>query len=120
MLKTALGLSLAAALPVLAAPAFADEVRTSTSVAAAALSTEKVAMVSYFVPAGNDLYDVTATWVARGGSTPQRLVLKLDDGDRVSFTLPGHEETTFTFAREIDAVIISSEPTDAGFRNASL
>ena len=91
-------------------PATAGEIRTATPLEATSLATDNLHVVAYFVPAAGDFYEVTATWVDAEGSAPQRLVLSLDDGERVSFALPGHEETLFTFAREIDALAVSSEP----------
>ncbi|MFT3973899.1 MAG: hypothetical protein QM699_10740 [Amaricoccus sp.] len=116
MLKTALAVALATA----ALPAFAGDVRTSTPIEAKTLTTDNLQMVAYFVPKAGDLYEVTATWVDADGDSPHRLVMGLDDGERVSFSLPGHKETLFTFAREIDALTISTTPTDGEIRNASL
>lgn len=116
MKKIALSLALAA----LTLPAFAGEVRTTNPIEAKTLSTETLRMVTYFVPAEGGIYEVTATWVADGEPSPKRLVLGLGDGDRVGFSLPGHEETRFTFARERDALAVSSEPVDAGLQSAGL
>lgn len=121
MLKTTIAVALAAiALPVVTLPALAGEVRTATPIEATALTTDDLQMVAYFVPAGDDRYEVTATWLDADDDDARRLVLSLDDGDRVSFALPGNEDTVFTFAREIDAVTISSKPAGGAFRNASL
>ena len=115
-MKLALTLVLAAA----ALPAYAADVQTRTPVEAMSLEAGAVRMVSYFVPAEGDLYTVTATWIAGDDAAPQRLVLQLDEGDRVSFSVPGHADTLFTFARDTDAVSVSAEPAEARIRNASL
>jgi hypothetical protein len=120
MSKPAIALALAAAVTLGALPAVAGEARTATPIEATSLAIGGVQMVAYFVPSAGDLYDVTATWIGTDGAAPQRLVLRLADGDRVSFGLPGHEGTAFTFAREIDAVTISAEPAATEFRSASL
>ena len=120
MSKPAIALALAAVVALGGLPAAADDVRTATPIEATSLAIGGVQMIAYFVPASGDLYDVTATWVGTDGAAPQRLVLSLGDGDRVSFGLPGHDGTTFTFAREIDALTISAEPIPAEFHSASL
>lgn len=117
---TALAFATFAAAAAAALPAAAGEIRTATPLEATSVVTDNLHMVAYFVPAAGDLYEVTATWVDAEGGAPQRLVLSLDDGEQVSFALPGHEETLFTFAREIDALAVSSEPSDRVIRNASL
>lgn len=96
------------------------KVRTETPIEATSLAVGGVRMVAYFVPAAGDLYDVTATWVGTDAAAPHRLTLRLGDGERVSFGLPGHDGTTFTFAREADALTIAAAPTPSGARNAGL
>lgn len=121
MLKTAIAVAFAAlALPAVTLPAFAGEVRTTTPIEAKSLVSDDLQMVAYFVPLANDRYEVTATWIDADDAAAHRLVLVLGEGDRVNFALPGNGETLFTFAREIDAVTISSRSVAAEFRNASL
>ncbi len=116
MLKTVLALTLAAA----AAPALAGEVRTATPFEAKTIATPSVQMVAYFAPVDADGYEVTATWLGAGDETPARLVLRLDDGDAVRFTLPGHADTDFTFARRVDAVTITTTPAADALRGAGI
>lgn len=119
MTKTRIAAVLATAgLAFAALPAHADEVRTVTPIEARSVSVAGVDMVAYFVPGADDLYDVTATWT--DGTSLRRLVLRLDDGDSVTFALPGHADTLYTFARESARLIISTATSDGAFRNASL
>ena len=47
--------------------------------------------------------------------------MRLEEGDAVAFSLPGHMDTLFTFSRDFDAVTIGAEPATSGaIRNASL
>lgn len=114
MMKHALA---AAAVALVAAPAFSDEVRTVHPIEATTLSAGGVDMVAYFVPTGDDLYEVTATWT--DGGAPRRLILSLDDGDSVSFAVPGHTDTLYTFSRNSAALTISNRPSEE-LRSASL
>lgn len=116
MLKTLVALTLATA----ALPAFAGEVRTATPMQAQSIATPAVDMVAYFVPVDGDGFEVTATWLGAEDDAPSRLVMRLQDGDRVSFALPGHKDTLYTFVRDFDAVSISAEPAETEIRNASL
>lgn len=47
------------------------------------------------------------------------LVMRLDEGDAVAFSLPGHAGTLYTFSRDLDAVTVRAEPA-AAIRSASL
>lgn len=116
MLKALVTFALATA----ALPAFAGEVRTATPMEARSLASPTVEMVAYFVPVDGGGYEVTATWLGDEDDSPSRLVMRLEDGDRVSFALPGHVDTRYTFVRDFDAVTISAEPVEAEMRNASL
>jgi hypothetical protein len=46
--------------------------------------------------------------------------MRLDDGDVVSFALPGHPDTRFSVARDFDAVTVTSMPAARPDRTASL
>lgn len=116
MLKALVTFALATA----ALPAFAGEVRTTTPMQAQSIATPAVDMVAYFVPVDGEGYEVTATWLGAEDDGPSRLVMRLADGDRVSFALPGHKDTLYTFERDFDAVTISAEPVESEIRSASL
>jgi hypothetical protein len=103
-----------------ALPALADEVRLAAPIEAGSLRTDDVSLVAYFVPAGDDLVEVTATWLGDDDTEPRRLVMGLADGDEVGFALPGHLDTLFTFSRSSDAVTVDAKPVAEKIRNASL
>ncbi len=113
---SAFALALAAA-----APVFADQTVMTRPIEAGVLATEDLNLVAYYTPAAQDgLLEVTATWAATDGGEPRRLVMGLQDGDQVSFSLPGHMDTRFTFSREEEVVRITATPVVARFEAASL
>ena len=109
-----------AAATLVALPAAADELRMSRPIEAASLNTDSLALVAYFVPLADDAYEVTATWLGDEDAEARRLVMRIEDGEKVAFSLPGHLDTLLTFSREFDAVTLSTRPVVAAFRNASL
>lgn len=111
---------IAAAATLAALPALADEVRLSAPVEAGSLHAEGVTLVAYYLPGADDLLEVTATWLGDEDAEARRLVMRLADGDEVAFSLPGHMETLFTFARDVDAVTVRTDPVAERIRNASL
>lgn len=111
---------LAVAATFAALPAVADEARMSAPIEAASLSTGAIALVAYYVPLADDGFQVTATWLGDEDAEPRRLVMRLDEGDAVAFSLPGHMDTRFTFSRDFEAVTVRVEPVAAAVRNASL
>lgn len=115
-----LALFLAAAAPVLAGEARADEALMVQPIQAASLTTETVNLIAYYVPLADEGYEVTVTWLGAEDAEASRLQMRLADGDRVTFSLPGHPEMRFTFARTLDVVAISSAPIAAPTRTASL
>lgn len=116
MMKTLL----AAAATLVALPALADEVRMSAPIEAGSLHTDDVSLVAYYLPQGDGSLEVTATWLGDEDAEARRLVMRLADGDEVAFSLPGHMDTLFTFARDLDAVTVRSAPAAVTIRNASL
>lgn len=116
MIKTLL----AATATLVALPALADEVRMSAPVEAGSLHADDLSLVAYYVPLDDGRLEVTATWLGDAATEARRLVLPLADGDEVAFSLPGHMDTLFTFARERDAVTVHSAPAAGAIRNASL
>ncbi len=119
MIKTFLAaLTTAAALAAL--PALADEVRMSSPVEAGSLHADDVTLVAYYIPLADDGFEVTVTWLGDEDAEANRTVMRLVDGDAVSFSLPGHLGTLLTFTREFDAVTLSAEPVTETLRSASL
>jgi hypothetical protein len=115
MMKTLL----AAAATLVAVPALADEARISAPVEAGSLHSDDLSLVAYYLPLEDGRLEVTATWLADGADA-RRLVMPMADGDEVAFSLPGHMDTLFTFARDLDAVTVRSAPSALAIRNASL
>lgn len=93
-----------------AAPAFAEDTLMVQPIQAASIATETVNLVAYYVPLADEGYEVNVTWLGTDDAEASRIQMRLGDGDRVSFSLPGHPETRFTFARTLDVVAISTVP----------
>lgn len=112
--------SLLLAATLVASPALADEVRLTRPIEAGSIAMESLDLVAYFVTLPNDGYAVTATWLGSDDAEASRLTMRLDEGDAVSFSLPGHPETLLTFARDVDSVSVIAAPVVAPTRSASL
>jgi hypothetical protein len=106
MLRSVLVAAFAAA----AVPALAEEVRLMRPSEPASLATGTVTFSAYFVSLPDESYRVTAIWVDAGDAEPVRLSVRLDEGDAISFSLPGHPETRFTLVRDLDAVTVRATP----------
>lgn len=114
-------LAAAVAASAFALPAVADEVRLTASIEAGTIAEEGIDLVAYYTRAEDGAYVVTATWVSDGDATaPRRLVMQLQPGEGTTFSLPGHEETSFSFGRTGDVISITSAPAPAWKRTASL
>ena len=101
-------LLIAAALSVASTAAFASDITLTTPAAGATLHHDAVDMSVYFTEAAEG-YEVVATYVTDAAPTdPARLVMLLNEGDRVSFGLPGVRGELFSFARTDDAVTVSA------------
>jgi hypothetical protein len=101
---------LVAAFAAAAVPALAEEVRLVRPSQAASLATGSVTFSAYFVPLPDASYRVTATWLDAGHVEPIRLSVRLDEGDAISFSLPGHPETRYTLMRDLDAATVRATP----------
>jgi hypothetical protein len=103
---------LAAIAAVFAAPAFAEDFVLNGPVKGMSLHEGRADLTAYYVPAEEaGLVEVTATYAVRDGSgEPRRLVLRMRDGDGVSFKLPGIPDVTYSFARAGDDVTVRSFP----------
>ncbi|WP_218014210.1 hypothetical protein [Rubellimicrobium roseum] len=89
-------------------PAQAEEVTISQALAAGSLHDGTLDMVAYWLPLANGALEVTATF--RDPATadePMRVVMPMQDGDSLSFGMPGHPYQLYTFARREQAVTIS-------------
>lgn len=121
LISIRLGLSLAALTGAFCGnmpEARADSISLDTPMAAASLHEDHVDMVVYFLDR-SDHFEVVATFAARDSAyDPARLRMGLAEGDAVSFALPGHIETQYSFSRLKDVVTVSANPTDAAFRES--
>lgn len=99
-----------------AAPAIADEMTMDQPVQAGSLHDGKLDMVAYFTMTDTRVMEVTATFAERAAAyAPQRIVMGLDDGDKVAFAMPGHPESLYHFERrgaELTASVEIIEFTD--------
>ena len=116
MIKTLLAAAAAAA----ALPALAGEARMSAPIEAGTVASNGVTLVAYYLPLEDESYEVTATWLGEEDAEARRLVMRLDAGDDVTFALPGHLETLYTFSRALDAVTVRAAPAHEAIRNARL
>jgi hypothetical protein len=107
MIRRTLGASLLAAL-FLATPAFAGDVTIRRPIEGGSLHEGRLDMVAYYVPVGGDVLKVTATFAPKGAGEPLRVVMGLADRDSVTFSIPGHQSSLYTFSRSGQAVTIST------------
>jgi hypothetical protein len=92
--------------------ALAETVTMSAPIEAGSLHEGPLDMVAYWVPLADERYEVTATFIARGeGARPMRIVMAMAADDRVAFSMPGHLDALYRFARTSDGVAASVEPT---------
>ncbi|WP_207099585.1 hypothetical protein [Paracoccus shandongensis] len=99
----------AAAALALAAPASAEVVALSAPLQAGSLHTGALDMVAYRTDLPDGAHEVTAMFRGRGNQKPQRVVMRLDGGDEVRFSMPGKPQTLYTFADKGDVVEISAQ-----------
>lgn len=114
-------LAVAIAASALSFPALAGEIRLAAPIQAGTFAEEGIDLVAYYTRAEDGAYVVTATWVLDGdAASPRRLVMQLQPGEGTTFSLPGHEETSFSFARTGDVVTVTPAPAPTWKRTASL
>ena len=107
--------ALAAALFAAALPVSAGMNQTALTLSApkagATLASGPVDMSVYYLRTDGTGLDVVATYVTDAApDQPRQLVMTLADGDRVQFRLPGQMDMLYSFARQGDAVTVSSQP----------
>lgn len=98
--------ALAAALLAFAAAgaAKADEITLRAPLAAAAVHEGDIDMSVYWTEVGTG-YEVVATYAPRDAMEETgRLVMLLEEGEKVSFALPGEAQVIYAFARDNGAV----------------
>jgi hypothetical protein len=118
MVRRTLGASLLAAL-FLATPAFAEQTTIRRPIEGGSLHAGRLDMVVHYVPVEGDRLKVTATFAPKGGGDPLRVVMGLADGDSVSFSMPGYQDSLFAFSRSGEKVTVSTE-TDKRHRTDAL
>jgi hypothetical protein len=92
----------------LAASAVAEDAVMSKPIQAASLHEGPLDMVAYWTHLDDGGFEVTATFLARSaGAQPMRIVMRLAEGDNVSFGLPGHPTALYRFARHDGVVDVS-------------
>lgn len=110
--------SAALATAVLAAPALAEQMIMTRAIEAASLHEGPLDMVAYYVPTEGGALKVTATFAAyepqpeTAYPEPMRIVMALDDGDDVSFAMPGYPQALYRFTRAAEAVTVSVRRVD--------
>lgn len=91
--------------------ASAGEVAVSAPMQGATLQENGVDMSVYFTKVDADGYEVVATYVASDApANPNRIKMRLADGDSVRFSLPGHMDTIYSFDRNQTKVSVKAEP----------
>ncbi len=104
-MKTLMIAALTALAPV---AALADSVTLNTALAGATLHADTVDMTVYY-DADATAFEVVAFYAPRGTTeAPQKLQMRLEDGDSVAFGLPGHTGEVFGFERTADALTITN------------
>lgn len=101
---------LAAIAAVFAAPVFAEDFVLNGPAKGLSLHEGPADLVAYYQPTDEaGLLEVVATYATRDGARePGRLVMRMRDGDGVSFKLPGIAGVTYSFARAGDDVTVRS------------
>lgn len=91
-------------------PAEAEQVTMSRPIAAGSLHEGPLDMVAYWIDGQDGALELTATFRARTPSDePMRVVMPLQDGDRLAFGMPGHPGALYRFGRSGREVTISVE-----------
>lgn len=105
---------LPALLASIAGPALADEITLSKPAAGTTLHESGTEMSVYYTEA-DAAYEVVATYLTGRDAEPARVAMQLEDGDAVSFGLPGARGTIFTFARDGGDLTVRSASTAQDF-----
>jgi len=88
----------------------AEEVTVSRALAAGSLHEGALDMVAYWTEAPDGALEVTATFRNRATSdAPMRIVMAMQDGDALAFSMPGYERSLYRFARTGTEILISVE-----------
>jgi hypothetical protein len=108
MTRTFTAIATAATIAFSAFAAQAAEVQLTREIQAGSLKEQGVDMVVYYTDEKTHL-EVVATYVeTENPHDPQRIRMGLQDGDDVTFALPGIPGTNYTFARDGMTVTITT------------
>lgn len=89
----------------------ADTIELSEPMAGASLHDGIVDMAVYWTEDGS-AQKVVATYAPKNDhDNTGRLLMHLEDGDKVTFGLPGHAGVVYSFAREGDTLRVDTAPT---------
>ncbi len=92
----------------LTAPAYAEDVTISRALAAGSLHEGALDMVAYWTEGSDGALEVTATFRDRAtDDEPMRIVMPMQNGDALSFGMPGYQDSLYSFARSGQAISIS-------------
>lgn len=101
----------AALIALSAGAAQADVITLDTPMAGASLHDGIVDMAVYWTQDGS-AQKVVATYAPKNAQAETgRLLMHLEDGDRVTFGLPGHAGVVYGFSREGDVLRVETAPT---------
>lgn len=102
-------LTLAALIAAAPFAAAAEELNLSSPADGGVIQTDRADMSVYWTPEG-DMFEVVAAYVSADGSVPVRdLRLQLDDGDAVTFALPGLDNAVFRFERNAETLTVAPQ-----------
>ena len=88
----------------------AEEVTISHALAAGSLHEGALDMVAYWLDGPDGALELTATFRDRAtDDEPMRIVMPMQDGDALSFGMPGYKASLYSFARSGQEVTISVE-----------
>jgi hypothetical protein len=88
----------------------AEEVTISHALAAGSLHEGPLDMVAYWLDGPDGALELTATFRDRTtDDEPMRVVMPLQDGDALSFGMPGYQALLYSFARADQKIRISVE-----------
>lgn len=102
------------------AAVLADTVTLTVPGDGATLQGEAVDMSIYFNDGAEGTYEVVAAYVDDANPTrPQYLIMAMQDGDDVTFALPGHPETLYNFQRTGAILTVGDQTADLPARGNS-
>ena len=103
-------IAIAAMLALFASGAQAGAIELTKPLAGATLNEAGIGMSVYWTRDAKDGAEVVATFTSLNGEyRPRRMRMRLTDGDKVSFALPGRSDAYYTFERSEDLVRVTGQ-----------